>query len=148
MVTLLTSLVICSKKQFHWKGKCKNNEKTPSLLILWNIDASCGHWNNNIFLLVICMQDWWVELDAYFCGLLNVIDFIFCMQIVPCAVLALLIHPSTSHHFVNRVFWAFCVYLEAVSVLPQLRVMQNTKVQYFITKWIYLPYKTTYLVRC
>ncbi|CAL5402231.1 unnamed protein product [Camellia sinensis] len=47
---------------------------------------------------------------------------------VPCAVLALLIHPSTSHHFINRIFWAFCVYLEAVSVLPQLRVMQNTKI--------------------
>nr|KJB47609.1 hypothetical protein B456_008G033400 [Gossypium raimondii] len=29
---------------------------------------------------------------------------------------------------VNRIFWAFCVYLEAVSVLPQLRVMQNTKI--------------------
>ncbi|MBA0649489.1 hypothetical protein Goklo_017047 [Gossypium klotzschianum] len=28
----------------------------------------------------------------------------------------------------NRIFWAFCVYLEAVSVLPQLQVMQNTKI--------------------
>ena len=46
----------------------------------------------------------------------------------PCALLALVIHPSTSHHFLNRILWAFCVYLEAVSVLPQLRVMQNTKV--------------------
>ncbi|KAL0454116.1 UNVERIFIED_CONTAM: ER lumen protein-retaining receptor [Sesamum latifolium] len=46
----------------------------------------------------------------------------------PCAILALLIHPSTSHHIVNRIAWAFCVYLEAVSVLPQLRVMQNTKI--------------------
>uniref|UniRef100_A0A9I9DNF1 ER lumen protein-retaining receptor C28H8.4 n=1 Tax=Cucumis melo TaxID=3656 RepID=A0A9I9DNF1_CUCME len=55
-------------------------------------------------------------------------NFALYYVIVPCAVLALLIHPSTSHHFVNRVFWAFCVYLEAVSVLPQLRVMQNTKV--------------------
>eukprot|EP00261_Vitis_vinifera_P030577 XP_019071820.1 PREDICTED: uncharacterized protein LOC100243720 isoform X2 [Vitis vinifera] len=27
-----------------------------------------------------------------------------------------------------RVCWAFCVYLEAISVLPQLRVMQNTKI--------------------
>jgi ER lumen protein retaining receptor len=43
-------------------------------------------------------------------------------------VLALLIHPSTSHVLVNRICWAFCVYLEAVSVLPQLRLMQNTKV--------------------
>lgn len=53
------------------------------------------------------------------------------MKVIPCAVLALLIHPSTSHNLVNRIFWAFSVYLEAVSVLPQLRVMQNTKVMYF-----------------
>ncbi|KAG6548368.1 hypothetical protein Mapa_010147 [Marchantia paleacea] len=48
--------------------------------------------------------------------------------LIPCALLALIVHPKTSHHIVNRIFWAFCVYLEAVSVLPQLRVMQNTKV--------------------
>ncbi|XP_058091049.1 uncharacterized protein LOC131237352 isoform X3 [Magnolia sinica] len=46
----------------------------------------------------------------------------------PCAILALVVHPSTSHNILNRILWAFCVYLEAVSVLPQLRVMQNTKV--------------------
>lgn len=50
------------------------------------------------------------------------------MQLIPCAVLSLVIHPSTQHHILNRISWAFCVYLEAVSVLPQLRVMQNTKV--------------------
>uniref|UniRef100_A0A0C9RGS5 TSA: Wollemia nobilis Ref_Wollemi_Transcript_25685_1322 transcribed RNA sequence n=1 Tax=Wollemia nobilis TaxID=56998 RepID=A0A0C9RGS5_9CONI len=48
--------------------------------------------------------------------------------VIPCVVLALVIHPTTSHNIVNRVLWAFCVYLEAVSVLPQLRVMQNTQV--------------------
>ncbi|CAI6005261.1 unnamed protein product [Closterium sp. NIES-65] len=48
--------------------------------------------------------------------------------LAPCAILALLVHPRTSHFIVNRVLWAFCVYLEAVSVLPQLRVMQNAKV--------------------
>ncbi|MCO5553940.1 hypothetical protein L7F22_007466 [Adiantum nelumboides] len=48
--------------------------------------------------------------------------------VIPCAALAVFIHPSTRHHLVNRILWAFCVYLEAVSVLPQLRVMQNTKV--------------------
>jgi len=46
----------------------------------------------------------------------------------PCAILAIAIHPGTSHYLVNRILWAFCVYLEAVSVLPQLRVMQNTRV--------------------
>ncbi|KAJ8453022.1 hypothetical protein Cgig2_014785 [Carnegiea gigantea] len=48
--------------------------------------------------------------------------------LIPCAILALVVHPTTSHHFLNRILWAFCVYLEAVSVLPQLRVMQNTKI--------------------
>ncbi|XAR61659.1 hypothetical protein NMG60_11016139 [Bertholletia excelsa] len=48
--------------------------------------------------------------------------------VIPCALLSLLIHPSTAHHIFNRICWAFCVYVEAVSVLPQLRVMQNAKI--------------------
>jgi hypothetical protein len=48
--------------------------------------------------------------------------------LAPCVALAVFIHPSTSHNIINRISWALCVYLEAVSVLPQLRVMQNTKV--------------------
>eukprot|EP00271_Cylindrocystis_brebissonii_P018990 TRINITY_DN557_c0_g1_i1.p1 TRINITY_DN557_c0_g1~~TRINITY_DN557_c0_g1_i1.p1 ORF type:complete len:275 (-),score=40.98 TRINITY_DN557_c0_g1_i1:352-1176(-) len=47
--------------------------------------------------------------------------------LIPCAVLGVLVHPGTTHLLLNRILWAFCVYLEAVSVLPQLRVMQNTK---------------------
>jgi ER lumen protein retaining receptor len=46
----------------------------------------------------------------------------------PCALLALAAHPQTSHFLPFRVMWAACVYLEAVSVLPQLRMMQNAKV--------------------
>lgn len=48
--------------------------------------------------------------------------------LVPCAALALLVHPQTTHHFANRVLWAFCVYLEAVSVLPQIVLFKNLKV--------------------
>lgn len=55
-------------------------------------------------------------------------NFAMYYVVVPCAVLAFLVHPSTSHNIVNRISWAFCVYLEAVSVLPQLRMMQNTKI--------------------
>ncbi|MFQ6630910.1 hypothetical protein Gotur_009734 [Gossypium turneri] len=55
-------------------------------------------------------------------------NFVIYYVVVPCAVLALCIHPTTSHNLLNRISWAFCVYLEAVSVLPQLRVMQNTKI--------------------
>lgn len=46
----------------------------------------------------------------------------------PCAVLALLVHPQTSHLLIHRIFWASCVYMEAVSVYPQLRLMQKNKV--------------------
>ncbi|XP_051113241.1 uncharacterized protein LOC127239228 [Andrographis paniculata] len=45
----------------------------------------------------------------------------------PCVILALLIHPYTHHMRIGRMLWAFGVYLESVSVLPQLRMMQNTK---------------------
>ncbi|XVE56165.1 hypothetical protein DITRI_Ditri03aG0215600 [Diplodiscus trichospermus] len=48
--------------------------------------------------------------------------------VIPCAVLAFLIHPTTSHKLFNRICWAFCVYLEAISVLPQLRLMQNIEI--------------------
>ena len=46
----------------------------------------------------------------------------------PCFVAALIAHPTTSHIFINRVLWAVCVYVEAVSVLPQLRMMQRAQV--------------------
>eukprot|EP00798_Chlamydomonas_sp_ICE-L_P024020 gene24020-9595_t len=48
--------------------------------------------------------------------------------IILCLALAAFAHPTTSHHFVFRVMWAFCVYLEAVSVFPQLRMMQKARV--------------------
>ncbi|KAK9822381.1 hypothetical protein WJX81_006024 [Elliptochloris bilobata] len=47
---------------------------------------------------------------------------------IPCLLAAFIAHPSTRHAFAFRVLWAVCVYLEAVSVLPQLRMMQNAKV--------------------
>ncbi|KAG2482328.1 hypothetical protein HYH03_018737 [Edaphochlamys debaryana] len=52
----------------------------------------------------------------------------FYYVLVPCALLAFIAKPSTSHLYLFRVFWAFCVYLEAVSVYPQLRMMQKAKV--------------------
>ncbi|KAF8053107.1 hypothetical protein N665_1463s0011 [Sinapis alba] len=65
-------------------------------------------------------------------------NFLIYYVVVPCAVISLLIHPSTHHHIINRLFWAFCVYLEAVSVLPQLRVMQNSGTLRFLScaHWI------------
>ncbi|KAI3926072.1 hypothetical protein MKW98_028208 [Papaver atlanticum] len=47
--------------------------------------------------------------------------------VIPCAILSIFIHPSTHHNAINRMCWAFSVFLESVSVLPQLRLMQNAK---------------------
>ncbi|KAL3616320.1 hypothetical protein CASFOL_039710 [Castilleja foliolosa] len=46
---------------------------------------------------------------------------------VPSAILAGLINPYTHHFLFARMLWAFAVYLESVSVLPQLNMMQKTK---------------------
>ncbi|KAL3592967.1 hypothetical protein D5086_011607 [Populus alba] len=55
-------------------------------------------------------------------------NFAIYYLVIPCAMLALYMHPRTHHNIINRICWAFCVYLESISVLPQLRVMQNTKI--------------------
>ena len=47
------------------------------------------------------------------------------MQLGPCAVLALISHPTTKHAFINRLLWAFCVYVEAVAVAPQVRPLAD-----------------------
>nr|XP_043637085.1 ER lumen protein-retaining receptor erd-2.2-like [Erigeron canadensis] len=47
--------------------------------------------------------------------------------IVPCAILSLFIYPHTYHSHLSKISWAFCVYLESISVLPQLSMMQKTK---------------------
>ncbi|CAN0899131.1 ER lumen protein-retaining receptor B [Linum grandiflorum] len=47
--------------------------------------------------------------------------------VIPCFLLALMVKPYTSYGIMSQVLWAFCTYLEAISVLPQLRMMQNAK---------------------
>lgn len=58
--------------------------------------------------------------------------------LIPCALLALISHPRTRHAWINRVFWAFCVYVEAVSVAPQVIMMQrNRTVERFTGHYVF-----------
>ncbi|KAL9667124.1 hypothetical protein QQ045_001473 [Rhodiola kirilowii] len=61
--------------------------------------------------------------------------------VVPCAVLALLINPNSRVSWSPSLFsvaWAFCTYIESVSVLPQLRLIQNAKmVEPFIAHYVF-----------
>ncbi|XP_056176914.1 uncharacterized protein LOC115676263 [Syzygium oleosum] len=47
--------------------------------------------------------------------------------VVPSIVLAVLVHPYVPNARHIEILFAFCVYAEALSVLPQLRLMQNMK---------------------
>lgn len=50
------------------------------------------------------------------------------MQVIPCVILSIFIHPYVHYFPILAIPFAFCVYLEALSVLPQLHLMQNVKV--------------------
>ena len=50
---------------------------------------------------------------------------------VPIIVLAIFVHPYMAQNFLIRVLWALSVYIEALSVLPQLCFMRNAKVYKF-----------------
>ncbi|GJU21754.1 putative ER lumen protein-retaining receptor [Tanacetum coccineum] len=47
--------------------------------------------------------------------------------LVPCAIMAVLVHPNSSFPLYTKLMWAFSVYLEAIAVVPQLRMMQRTQ---------------------
>uniref|UniRef100_A0A6N2LTW0 ER lumen protein-retaining receptor n=1 Tax=Salix viminalis TaxID=40686 RepID=A0A6N2LTW0_SALVM len=66
-----------------------------------------------------------MELDAH--AALDIASLISTAWVVPCIVLALIVNPFTRYSYFSQVLWAFCVFLESVSVLPQLRLMQNAK---------------------
>lgn len=47
---------------------------------------------------------------------------------IPCIIMALLVHPDIYLPLYTKIMWAFSVYLEAILVLPQLHMMQRTQV--------------------
>ncbi|KAK9726590.1 hypothetical protein RND81_05G225200 [Saponaria officinalis] len=48
--------------------------------------------------------------------------------LVPCAIAAILAHPKGHFSLIIRFLWPFSMAVEAISVLPQLRLIQNAKV--------------------
>eukprot|EP00357_Protocruzia_adherens_P004066 CAMPEP_0115004032 /NCGR_PEP_ID=MMETSP0216-20121206/18967_1 /TAXON_ID=223996 /ORGANISM="Protocruzia adherens, Strain Boccale" /LENGTH=298 /DNA_ID=CAMNT_0002369955 /DNA_START=66 /DNA_END=962 /DNA_ORIENTATION=+ len=53
-------------------------------------------------------------------------DVLNCLGLmVPCAVLAVFLHPSLNRNFATDVAWTFALYLEAVALLPQLVMFQK-----------------------
>lgn len=46
--------------------------------------------------------------------------------LIPCFVLAVILHPSLNRNFFGDTFWAFALYVETFCVLPQLVMFQAT----------------------
>ncbi|WIA12340.1 hypothetical protein OEZ85_012391 [Tetradesmus obliquus] len=69
---------------------------------------------------------WFTPIKSTYQADLDNVKFYY--VVIPCVIMAAIAHPFTSHWIMFRILWAVCVYLEAVSVLPQLRMMQNSKV--------------------
>lgn len=58
--------------------------------------------------------------------------------LVPCAIMAVLVHPNSSFPLYTKLMWAFSVYLEAIVVIPQLRMMQRTQmIEPFIALYVF-----------
>lgn len=58
--------------------------------------------------------------------------------LVPCAIVAFIGHPQIPFQFFFKFMWSFCNTIEAVSVLPQLRLMQNAKmVEPFTSHYVF-----------
>ncbi|XP_021720102.1 putative ER lumen protein-retaining receptor C28H8.4 [Chenopodium quinoa] len=47
--------------------------------------------------------------------------------LVPCAIVAIIGHPGWQVHIISRFMFVYLMTIEAVSVLPQLRLIQNAK---------------------
>ncbi|KAI4354292.1 hypothetical protein L6164_003168 [Bauhinia variegata] len=84
-------------------------------------------------ILVICMMRF--KLKSTYIKELDSLKLYY--VVVPAAIFAIVIHPHSFYYW-RGVIFAFCCYLEAVSVLPQLRFMQNAKmVETFTSHYVF-----------
>ena len=47
--------------------------------------------------------------------------------VAPCAILSFIVYPAGKYSFIMKALWAFALYTEAVSNLPQLYMYQNAR---------------------
>jgi hypothetical protein len=59
--------------------------------------------------------------------------------IVPCSILALILHPSLNKNSLTNITWTFALYLETVAVLPQFYLLQkaNRAVEAWVSHFVF-----------
>ncbi|KAF8014655.1 hypothetical protein BT93_H0459 [Corymbia citriodora subsp. variegata] len=110
----------------------KTQELTAIFLVARFISSTIIEWNIHTVLDFITLASTaWViymmrvKLRATYAK--NLDNFPIYYVLVPCVILAVLVHPYIPNTRYMEMLFAFCVYAEALSVLPQLRLMQNMK---------------------
>ncbi|XP_020600066.1 ER lumen protein-retaining receptor-like [Phalaenopsis equestris] len=68
--------------------------------------------------------------------------------VIACAVMTLVVHPKSSDALINRLILAFGCYLETVAIMPQLRLMQNTKIVESLTAHYVFALGVTRFLSC
>lgn len=66
------------------------------------------------------------ENDAFGKNMKIPAEFGVLFLIVPCLVLAMIIHPTLNQNFITDVSWTMALYLETVAVIPQLYMFQKS----------------------
>ncbi|KAK7304532.1 hypothetical protein VNO77_42413 [Canavalia gladiata] len=91
------------------------------------IEASVHTMLDSISLLSTILVIWMIRFRLKKSYIKELDNLRLYYVVVPSAILAIFIHPFTAHWRLLRIVWAFSLFLEAVSVLPQLRYMKNAK---------------------
>ncbi|CAK8537219.1 unnamed protein product [Lathyrus sativus] len=81
-----------------------------------------------IFLLSTLLVIWLIRFKLKSSYIKEFDNMRLSFLVVPYTILAILVHPYTKHIWIARVLCAFSVYLETISILPQLRYMQKAKI--------------------
>lgn len=70
------------------------------------------------------------SIEIWTIARMTVTCYVCFSQLVPCAIVAVIGHPGYQLHIFTRFLFVYLMAIEAVSVLPQLRLIQNAKVCY------------------
>ncbi|XP_004510249.1 ER lumen protein-retaining receptor-like [Cicer arietinum] len=132
----IAGLIILIYKLFVHKTCSGLSLKTQEITALFVVTRLCSslYMEGNIhtvldllYLLSTLMIIWLIRFKLKSSYIKEFDNMWLSFLVVPSAIMAVLIHPATSHIWIARVIWAFTSYLETVSILPQLRYMQNAK---------------------
>ncbi|KAH9609031.1 hypothetical protein KSS87_004038 [Heliosperma pusillum] len=121
----------------------KTQELTAIYLVTRLASSLFFRWNTNSLLdLIILGATLWiiymmrVKLKSSYLKELDNMPLYYVL--VPCAFAAILGRPRGGHSFIIRFFWPFNMSVEAISVLPQLRLIQNAKmVEPFTSHYVF-----------